>query len=113
MSHHTPNLAGAPALLAHFAQRGVQLTVEYVRDIDDTHFWRVWLRGGKRLPGDFEAINRVKPELVELLRAQGRIERGRLPLKRRRKPKSRTPIWTGPVIPPVYRGFLAEMRGLN
>lgn len=112
MLHHTPNLAGAAALLAHFAQRGVHLTVEHVREADDTHWWRVWLRGGERLPGDFEAINRVKAELVELLRAQGHIERGRLPMKRRRKVKSRTPIWSGPVIPPVYRGFLAEMRGL-
>jgi hypothetical protein len=110
MQHKSPILAGAPALLAHFAERGVSLSVEYVRESDDTHWWRVWQRGGHRLPGDFEAINRVKPELVELLRAAGHIERGRLPLKRRRRPKSRTLIWTGPYIPPVYRGILAELR---
>ncbi len=113
MQHKTPIPAGAPALLAHFAQRGVKLTVEYVRESDDTHWWRVWLRGGQKLPGDFEAINQVKPELVDLLRASGQIERGHLPQKRRRLPKSRTPIWSGPAIPPIYRSILAEMRSLN
>ncbi|RYX80954.1 hypothetical protein EON83_26460 [bacterium] len=110
MQHKTPNMAGAQSLLAHFAERGVSLSVQHVREPDDTHWWRVWLRGGRRLPGDFEAISRVKPELVELLRAQGNTEPEQRRYRRRRPLKSRTTMWNGPTIPPMYRGLLAELR---